>query len=328
MGKPKRKAVIFERTYEAPKLGERLRLLEIAKEAGKRMSLLDLSAILEEAKKILFPLVEMFSKPISAESHFINNPLPANFQNRRGVLLFDSGFMSIWLERTGKWLVRIRVPLSVEGRIIREFNSQQLASLVFERRDDFLKDSLKGREFIEEIPCFQRIAFYHAMFVHLLTEFFNSVKELIRKREEKLRVMRAWLELLGDFGKSLDPLVSQGKKAELPNNEIWETTDHGVHNYVSSYFCSSALQPFWQVIKKRERNISVYKEHSGKYSFESLFGILERMLWTVEDIRKARTDGRISAEKQIGYNSGRLPFTEGEMAILKDFADSIAASEE
>lgn len=321
MGTPKSKVVVLERVFESPKLGEKIRLLEIGKEMGKALNLEKLADVLEEAKKILFLFVEGLNKPISSEAEFINNPLPKIFQKKRGVRLFGSNFLDIWLERSGMWFLRLR---GFGGRkILQEAHSRQLAEIIVQRRDDFLKDSLRGKNFLDEIPCLKNIAFYNAMFVHVLSQFFKSVERLIKKREEKLCVMREWLELLGDFGKSLDPLISQGKRAVLKDYEIWEETERGVYNRAGSYFNSDALKPFWKVLEKRGGECSGYKEHINEYSFGSLFDILQRLGWIVKDIVIGRTD----ADSLWGCNTGRLPFTEEEMAVLKEFAGSIAPEE-
>lgn len=321
MGTPKRKVVVLERVFESPKLGEKIRLLEIGKETGKALNLEKLADILEEAKKILLPLVEWLDKPLFPEAEIIERPFPKIFQKKRGVHLFGSGFMDIWLERSGTWFLRFRG--SDERKVYQEADSRQLAEIIIQRHDDFLKDSLRRADFLDEIPCLKNIALYNAMFVHVLSQFFKSVEGLIKKREEKLRVMRERLELLSDFGKSLDPLISQGKRAALKDYEIWEETERGVYNRVGSYFSSEALKPFWEVIKKRGGEHSGYKEHTGEYSFESLFGLLQQMGWIVENIEKAKSIGKTDANSLWGYNFGRLPFTEEELAILKEFASSI-----
>lgn len=322
MGTPKRKTVVFEKVFEVPELGEKIRLLEMGKETGKSLNFEKLADVLEEAKKIILPLVEWLNKPIASEPYFVNNPLPKNFQNRRGVHLFGSYFIDIWLERLGMWFLRLRDPK--EMRILHEVDSRQLAKIMVNRRDDFLKDSLRGKNFLNEIPCLKGIAFYNAMFVHILQEFSKSVMIHIKKKEEKVRVMREWLELLSDFGQSLDPLIGQGKRAILANYEIWEETGRGNYNCAWSYLSPDALKPFWEVIEKRMRERSDYKEHASEYSFGSLFDILERMGWIVEDIRKAKSIGKGDANSLWGYNTGRLPFTEEELAILQEFVESIA----
>lgn len=321
MGTPKRKFVEFEKVFESPKLGEKIRLLEIGKKTGKSLNFGKFSYVLEDAKKILFPLVEWLNKPLSSEAMFANNPLPKVYQNRRGVHLFGSFFIDIWLLRSGMWFVRIR---DYDKRwILREMDCFQLATIIIDRREDFLKDSLRGKDFLDEFPFLKEIAVYNAMFVHVLSCFFKSVEELVIKREEKLRVMREWLELLGDFGKSLDPLISQGKREALKHYEIWEETERGVYSRTQTYFSHGALKPFWEIIEKRMQDGSGYKESIGTYSAESLFDILQRIGWAVGDIEKAESMGKTDAESLWGYNTGRLPFTEEEMAVLEEFAKSI-----
>lgn len=306
MGMPKRKVVELEKVFESPTLGDRIRLLEFGKETGKALNFAKLPDVLEEVKKILLPIVESLNKSIAFEPYFANNPLPRNFQNRRGVHLFESRFMDIWLERSGRWFVRLRA--ADGGRILKEADSLQLAEIIIERQNDFLKDSLRYKNFLDEIPCLKSIAFYNAMFVYVLKEFFKSADEVIRRREEKTRVMRDWLELMDDFGKSLDPLVSQGKKVDLKDYGILEETERGIRNCADLYFTSKALKPVWDVIEKHHGGRSGYTEHIGKLSFRSLFDIIQRMGWIVESMERA---------------DGRLPLTEEEMAVLEEFIGSI-----
>lgn len=324
MGSPKQEN-IGQKELKSPTVAEKIRLLEIGKETGQSLNLEGLSEVLEGVKRILLPLVPWLDKPLLLRERFRDCPVPIAFLKKRALHLFGASFLHIWFERSGKWLLWIRG--TGERGFFRNANSRQLAEIMVQRHDDFLKNFLRGAGFLDEIPCLKKIAFYNAIFVHVLSQFFKSVEDLIKEREERLCVMREWLELLGDFGKSLDPLISQGKRAVLKNYGIWEETEHGTSNRAWSYFSPDALKPFWEVIEKRGGERSGYKEHIDEYSFKSLFEILQRMGWIVEDIEKAKSIGKADADSLWGYNTGRLPFTEEEMAVLKEFAGSIAPEE-
>jgi hypothetical protein len=324
MGTPKKKTVFFEKAFVSLTLGEKIKALEMGKQIGKKLEYVRLPEVLDEVVKIILPVVESFNKPLADEAMFASTVLPKNCQKRRGVHLFGSRFMDIWLLRDGLWFVCYHFP--DKARHYQVADSMDLAEIILVEKEHFVKHSFQGRDFLYELPCLNDLAFYNAVFVHVLSEFFESVEKLIKNREEKLQVLRERVAILGEFGQSLDPLVSQGEK-KLKFYEIWETTERGDYNRASSYFSSEAMKTLWEVIKKRHADWSGYRENISEYSFDSLSDLFQRIRWIVEEIERAKTVGKGDAESLWGYNSGRLPFSEEELVILKKFADSFRVIE-
>ncbi len=175
MGTPKKFSV--RKNLGSPTIAEKIRLLSAGKEMGQSLSLEKLPTILEETKTILLPLVEWLDKPLFSEEQFMSVS-PKTFPKKRGMCLFEAYFMNIWLERSGLWFVRIRNSTPEEN--YRELDSKQLAKLMIEKSDDFLRLSLRDERFLKEVVFFNDVALYNALVLYFLSLFFQSVAALLK----------------------------------------------------------------------------------------------------------------------------------------------------
>lgn len=324
MGTPKKK-YRRQRELVSPTIAERFQMLEIGKKTGQELNFEKLPDVLEGAKGILLPLVSWLDKPIFPEAEFVNYPAPKEFQRKRGVRLFESGVIDIWLERSGMWFLRFR-GFDRPQAIFQEVDSRQLAEIMLQKSDDFLRRSLKEVSILEEMPFLKDVALYDTLFLRFLSQFFKTAKSLIEEREKRLRLMGEWLNLLDDFSQSLDPLISQGKTVSIKGYSIWEEHKRGTSRCTEDYLCPEALKPFWETLKSRHSVRSKYREFVTEHSFESLEELLRRLGWIFEEIKRARSRDETSADSLFGSNTGRLEFTEEEIAVLKKLVDSITAT--
>jgi hypothetical protein len=200
-------------------------------------------------------------------------------------------------------------------------NSQQLAEIMLQKSDDFLKRSLRNASILEEIPFLKAIALYNTMFSWFFSQFFEATKALIEEREKRLRIMGEWLNLLHEFSQSLDPLISQGKEILIRGYSIFRDHERGTSRCTEDYFCSEALEPFWEMLKNRHSVCSEYKEFVTEYSSKSLEDLLQRLGWIFDEIKGAGKDA--DANSLFGRSTGRLPLTEEEIAVLKKLVNSI-----
>jgi len=320
MGTPKKKYKA-QKVLVSPAIAEKIRLLNAGKETGQKLGAEGLPNVLEGLRDILLPLVAWLDKPIFHDAAFVDCPTPKAFEKRRGVRLFESGIVDIWLERSGKWFLRFRGSHRSETTY-QEMDSQQLAEILLQKSDDFLKKSLRNVGILEGIPFLKDVASYNVMFLQFVSQCFKSVKTLIEEREKRLRIMKDWLGLLYEFNQSLDPLVGHGKEISMKGYSIFEDHSRGTSRCTADYFCPEALKPFWKVLKNRPiRSESEYRKFVTEFSFDSLGDLLQRLSWAFDEIEK--TNEGADAKDLFGRTSGRFPFTEGEIAVLKKLVDSI-----
>ncbi|MBU3901326.1 hypothetical protein KKF25_01640, partial [Patescibacteria group bacterium] len=259
MGTPRKTK--FRQEAEAPTIGEKIRLFEIGKETGLSLSLERLPALLEEVKGLFLPLVQSFDKPLfpGGQAVVMDCPPPKAFQKARAMRLYSGKFISLWLERSGSWLVELN-ELKNDERYQR-IDSQQLSKIIRQECGYLLTQSLgwKAEGLLAEIPSVIKIALYHLLVSCFLSQIFEKAQEILEERENRLRVAREWISLLGEFVQSLDPLVSQNKRVKMKTYSIFSENEHGASRYSDSYLCPEALKPFWEAIKARKQENLGYK---------------------------------------------------------------------
>ena len=321
MGTPKKKYKA-QKVLASPAIAEKIRLLNTGRETGQKLRVEALPNILEGIRDILFPFIPWLDKTIFPEAAFVDCPVPKAFERRRGVRLFESGIMDIWLERSGKWFLRFRGSYRPETPY-QETDSQQLAEILLQRSDDFLKWSLRDMGILDGIPFLKNVALYNVMFLQFVSQCFKSVKSLIEEREKRLHVMKEWLSLFYEFNQSLDPLTSQGKEVSIKGYSVFKDHPRGFSRCTADYFCPEALEPFWEVLKERKGRSadSEYKEFVSEFNFKSLGDLLQQLGWAFDEIKKTNKDA--DAKHLFGCTSGRLPFSEEEIEILRKLVNSI-----
>lgn len=321
MGSPKKEKT-RQQELKPPTVAEKIRLLEIGKETGRSQDFERLPGILEGVKEILLSLVPWLDKPLFSDNEYLGCFVPERFRRKRGMRFFGSSFMTIWLERSGRWFLWLHT--AAEGRFFQEADSRQLAEIMLQKSDDFLKEFFRDENLLVELAFLKEIALYYAIFLGVLPQFFKTAMALVEEREKRFRIMRERLNLLDDFMQSLDPLISQGKTVAIKEYSIWRDHERGTSSrYTGGYLCLEALEPFWEVIKKRPKPTG-YRQHVDEYCPGSLKDFFWRVCYFFEEIARARSRGHADANSLIGFNSGRLPFTKKELMIIEEVADSIA----
>ncbi len=325
MGTPKKKHR-RQKELVSPIVAEKIRLLEEGKKMSQELKVGLLPDFFGRIKDILLPLIPWLDKPIFPRAAFIDHSVPKVFQRRRGVRVFDSGIIGIWLERSGKWFLRDSESDHYET-VYQEVDSQRLAEIMFQKSDYFLKRFSRDSVILEEVPFLKDIVFYNMMFVRFASQCFESVKVLVEAREKRLNIIKEWLNLLNEFGQSLDPLIGQGKNVLIKGYSIFEERKHGrrgTSRCTADYLCSEALNPFWEVSKGRHSRYpqgGEYREIVSDYTSESLEELLRRLSWICDEIKE--TGEGADANSLFGRSTGRLSLTEGEIVVLRELVNSI-----
>ncbi|MBL7084208.1 MAG: hypothetical protein ISS41_11365 [Candidatus Aminicenantes bacterium] len=321
MGTPKKK---YESQKELipPAIAKKIRLLEAGKKMGQELKIDMLPNVFEEVRSVILPLVPWLDKPIFPEASFVDCPVPKAFKRKRGVRLFESSIIDIWLERSGKWFLRFCGSHRSEATF-QEVDSHRLAEIMLQKLDDFLERSSGDAGIMEGAPFTKDIVLYNMMFMRFVSQCFESVKTLVKAREERLRIMGEWLNLLYEFSQSLDPLIGQGREVLIKGYSIFEDHARGTGRCTDDYLCSEALESFWEVLKNRNsvRSGSKYRESIAEYRIESLGDFLRRLNWIFDEVKKTGEDA--DANSLFGHNTGRLPFTEKEMVVLRELVNAI-----
>lgn len=348
MGTPKKHET--QKKLVSPTIAEKVRSLEFGKWIGQGLRINRYSDVLEHIGEILSPLVPWLDRPIFPAAEFSSVSIPRKFQGARGMLLFRSDIMgmSVLLERSGKWFLRF-YSSHRSGEAFRRADSRQLASILIERADNFLREfSAAAGNTLKGLPI-KDIALYNLVFLRFSSEVLESVRALIKAREERLTAMKERLNLLGEFSQSLDPLVIRREEISLPRYFIWKNhkSDNKSSRHTAGYFCRNALGPAREALKKWRDPNYTYKEHASDCRIRSLPYFLSEIEMAIEGIKeyegKARTDALLSelsemdmameginkreekpnAGALLGTISTRPPFTEEELTVFKNLVGLI-----
>ena len=320
MGTPKsnRNEVVLLTMYE------KLRVLSTGKRINFAFTVDNVTIVLEEVVEILLPLVQWLDKKLC---DVFSNLTDEKFKNQRGMLLLDGwgwGIMDIALERSGQWLVR-------DKDICLSLKSDDMAKLIVKNYQDFSTISLFRHDFemlkFVKANVFLKNISYRYSLIWLLSKFSESVEKQIKEREDRLKIMRQRLSGLCDFKTALDPLEVREKPLKLMGYSIFHEYESGATNVAGSYLSSSALDGFWKIANdrkgKEEEEGEEYVPVNSSLNISSLSDFLERISYMVREISEARRSNRTDALALFGYNSGRLPFTEDGMAVLKEMVRQI-----
>lgn len=306
---------------EPPTIAEKIRMLETGKSMKTELGIKNLSTVIETAKEIILPLVRELDKPIFPTERD-RKDVPEEFWDKRGLCLLSSTVMEIWLQRSGKWLLYSRNGL-LSGEIDEEGDSEFLAKNMFHKMNDFL-GRYRCQRILKELSFFEGTVIYNVILLKTFEQFFKNVKDLIEGREERLQIMRSRLNLLDDFTQSLDPVASSLEKTEIEIFEIWKETTRGARNEIKPYLNQKAIDPFWKHIEEKySEELPTYKQHVFKITPKTLDDFLDRIGFFCDDITTAKSYGRTNVEEIFRFSSGRLPFTEDELVVLKELTESL-----
>ncbi len=310
---------------KVPTIAEKTQVIDAGRKIGSRMRLKGFCEILENMKTILLPFVQWLDKPVNGIWD-----APIAFFNMRGMLIFEVPnthleLPSVALERSGEWFIKTRN--SDGGWVFHNASSERLAELFLKEEESLIKLSLEGyrdisRYFIEKAGFMRKIAAYNGI-LFFVSKCFETVDQAIKEREIRIRIMKERLALLKDLSGSLDPLLASGRIVEVPRYSIFSHDSHGERRSISDYFSLDAVEPFWKYLDSRPSGRNGYKAFVNSAAFRSVPDLIQRMIWEVKEIWSAESNQKTDASSLFGYSSGRLPFTDEEVQVIKKLVDSI-----
>jgi len=319
MGTPKKKHN-SKRELLSPVIAEKIRLLETGKVVSRELKVNGFPDVLEGVRDILLPLVSWLDKPIYPEIASRNYSASQRFLKTRGIRLFKSIVMNIWLERSGMWFLEIHGSNCPK---FQEVNSQRLAKIILQKPDNFLDWSFRKENLLKEASFLKDVAIYDEVIVQFVSQCFESVKVLVEAREKRLFIIKEWLNLLHEFGQSLDPLIVQGKEVSMKEYSIFRDPDDiRINRRTADYLCSKALNPFWELLRGRPE-YEEYRKNVDEVSFDSLKDLLEHIDHIFREIEEA--DENTDAKSLSGHTTARLPLIKEEIEVLRKLIGSITA---
>ena len=289
--------------------------------------------ILEKVREILFPMVRAHGKSLPRLSIFTGFHMAEHLKKERAMAVIDGSefrFFSLALHRSGDWFVEFHIENApVAG--IQRVNSADLSRFIVWSRGAFLQD-IPGEdvlfadagESVAELGFLWDLLLYATM-VRLVEKCHATMMRIVAAQEARLNVLRDRIGLLGQFAGALDPLQSGRRVAKFPNYSIYSEHSRGSSLAAGTYLAPAALQPFWEVIKKRrvpegER----YVELGGGRNFDSLKTLSTIMRSLFGEIERARERCNPSATNLLNCTSGRLPLIAEEVEALRQFVASLA----
>ncbi|MDO8469539.1 MAG: hypothetical protein Q7S84_00780 [bacterium] len=303
---------------------EKERLFEAARKIRKRLNPEALAEILEEVRIILLPLVPWLDVPVFSESGIYKAPPPETWQKKRAMMVLDgsdmSGQFDLMLERSGSWYVKMHLECDGGRPGYFEANSSGLAAQIIKRSDLLLRfsSSPTSEQLAGMLEFLRNIALYHSA-AKMVARCFKTIDRTLREREERMRLMRERLRLLGDFPEMLDPLLADGKTVLVPTFSIFSKYRDTSSRYTGTYLTKECLGPFWDEIRARSNpDGGSYTPFNSSHNFRSLGEFLLRMKWEIEEINKAQKQGKMDTVLPTGPSEGRLPFSKGELGVLRE----------
>ena len=324
MGSPKSKkqqksSSVTREELKSPSVREKIRLLNVGREIRMEV-IFELPYIIESMREFLMPLVQWLDVDLTKSRPFDVSSFPTSLDSRAMIVFVNPGeFISFGLCRSGRWIVK-------EDTTYSWMNSSGLARKIIDKYHDLYTHAVRDLDVLDLTDSawnktFERIIKNEAL-IWLVNECWKKVDEQLSARESRLKLMRERVDVFKDFGPSLDPLISRGRTLKIPSYCIYRLRgDGGTDNEVCTYLCKPALQPFWEVIKRRvqtQTSKSRFWTERSVYEVRSISELLGRIGYLAREISNAKEGGRTDASSQFGFNSGRLPFSQEELDILEN----------
>lgn len=326
MGTPKKQSAKHNLAPLTP--AEQLRLLNKGRQLGTDFKDDEegLRYIFEELKDLLLPFTEWLDKSLTDLPGFYRFKDDVKLKKKRAISIYDGEGISIALMRSGEWAVRFDSSrpesLSLVSGEVHELNSHDLAIAIKNQADPWVDPTMDRYHPMAEVDHSQMefvpTLLRHAFVLKIVELAINWVEGAIHDREQRLQVMRQRLASARDFETALDPLAMRPTPLQLKEYSIWEERGLGAHNMtVGGYFTAGALQPFWQIVKGRG-NENTCLELINELSLSSIDYLLVRIAYAAHAVYEKAT-----ARELFGRTSGRLPFTDEEIAVLREIAKKV-----
>ncbi len=313
MGTPQTKTGSLE-------IWQKLCFLKRGAKLGERMEAGDFEEIMEMTKKIVLPFVKQLDKPIFL--HAIDKEdVPKNYQEKRGILMFKSEVMNIWLQRTGKWFIRYQKEGTLNF-VYHELSSSDISENIFYTSNRFLSNFVeRARNCLEILPFLEQVFLYYILPLNFVTQSLETIKKAVDERRKQLSEIEDVFGFMSDFTQSLDPLTCRRKKLSLTEHSIFGETSRGESRDTAGYFVSGALDPFWEVARKRD-NPKKHSQKNFRRQFDSLDHLIRHLMYVCSEIKETPSTNN-SAKALFGRSSGRLPLSVTEIAVIKKLVESI-----
>lgn len=326
MGTPKKQSAKHNLAPLTP--AEQLRLLNKGRQLGTdfKDDEQGLQYIFEELKDLLLPFTEWLDKSLTDLPGFYRFKDDVKLKKKRAISIYDGEGISIALMRSGEWAVRFDSSrpesLSLVSGEVHELNSHDLAIAIKNQADPWVDPTMDRYHPMAEVDHSQMefvpTLLRHAFVLKIVELAINWVEGAIHDREQRLQVMRQRLGSARNFEVALDPLRMRLNPLQLDQYSIHELHEIGFRNMTAgSYFASAALEPFWKLVD-RVVGEPVREEAVDHLSLSSLDYLLERIAYAAHAVYEKAT-----ARELFGRTSGRLPFTDEEIAVLREIAKKV-----
>ncbi len=210
---------------------------------------------------------------------------------------------------------------------MKEMDSKELADLLLLAENFLVREALKDpvpdrqEKLFELMPCLRDVASHYAG-AWFVGQCFETVKSALAEREERLKIMKQRMDFLQEFQASLDPIMVRGEPLPLPHYALYSKTSTGSSVAAGNYLAASSLDDFWKIIDERGAR-DRYFTLGENDSVDSLKKLLEMVIYMNYKISTAESQHRDTAERLFGDNSGRLPFSPGEIVALQRVVESL-----
>lgn len=325
MGTPKQEKYLELKVSVA----EKEQVFALARVIRERLDLGMVSTIFAEMRAVLLPLVQWLDTPLFSRSGIYRTPpFPDAYRKARAMLVlngFEKGFLDLMLERSGFWLVKVKPSPSADPSYL-ERDSKELAKLVVEHSDALLRvfSPLTPGQLVGDFGFLRNAALYHAV-QDMVSKCLEMVRRLIEVREKRVQLMRERLQLLENFPGALDPLLAEGKTSRIEAFSIFFKHKCSESRVTADYLSEGQLKPFWKQVNPSSRGLEdSYVPSNYKHSFSCLGDFLEYVRSALKEIQETQDLNVQGATAIWRRGSGRLPFSEDELNILRNTLFSMA----
>jgi hypothetical protein len=285
--------------------------------------------VLEGLKAILLPIVQYMDKPLAEIGVFSGVETTPEFLSGRYMLFFEPDSeipywsmaprrLSVALNRAGHWFAGPFKKTGRERAFYTGMTTLGLAGLLLQRIRERLpsmfelnKVVVKDREPGRGVGFLKDLCVYSGVVAFVSVSCRHTMLQVLKAKEDRLRLIRERLELGGRLAEAMDPLLSGRREAALAEYAIDEKTERGTRREASFYLSENALAPLWAILKKHyPRNMEEGKYITRQYmlQFPSLDELVSRLHVIFNN---------------IGRGDGRLPLIPEEVEVLKALVASI-----
>lgn len=312
-----------------PAISDTLEVLALAELCSKPLGFGNLNDALEQLKEILLPLVEFLDQEVQATPDIKHRLQDEGRESKERLLLLypprnaDTLFV-LAINRSGEWIV-VR-----EGRLER-VTTLQLTDEFNQVRHRMIPQSIGGYATDFVMDKFLELGFggigEQSAIIHFLRSCSERIIALIEEREKRLQMMRKRVGILDMFASALDPIAASGEHLRLVQHGIVDEGGHGARMGPQGYFDLSALDPFWEIAKRRTDHDD-YKPHIMTLEIEDMQRALRVIMGRIKGVEEAEDRNRSTADDLFGWTGGgQLDLNPAEIEYLRKVREQIESGE-